>query len=74
MGTLEVSIVIVQSLSHVQVCNPTDCSTPGFPILEVYYTFYMYKSVCFYTFICIRVYTYKSMLIKVYSFILYYTF
>ena len=28
------SIVVVQSLSHVQLCNPTDCSTPGFPVLH----------------------------------------
>ena len=25
-------VVVVQSLSHVQLCNPMDCSTPGFPI------------------------------------------
>ena len=23
------NIYVVQSLSHVQLCNPTDCSTPG---------------------------------------------
>ena len=24
---------VVQSLSHVQLCNPMDCSTPGFLVL-----------------------------------------
>ena len=28
------SIVPVQSLSGVQLCNTMDCSTPGFPVLE----------------------------------------
>ena len=27
-------VVVVQSLSHVQLCNPLDCSTPGFPVLH----------------------------------------
>ena len=26
--------LVVQSLSHVQLCNPMDCSTPGFPVLH----------------------------------------
>ena len=26
--------VFVQSLSHVRLCDPMDCSTPGFPILH----------------------------------------
>ena len=26
-------IVVVQSLSRVQLCDPRDCSTPGFPVL-----------------------------------------
>ena len=27
--------VVVQLLSHVQLfCNPMDCSTPGFPVLQ----------------------------------------
>ena len=25
-------IVVVQSLIRVQLCNPMDCSTPGFPV------------------------------------------
>ena len=25
---------VVQSLSHVQLCDPMDCSTPGFPVLH----------------------------------------
>ena len=25
-------ISLVQSLSHVRLCNPMDCSTPGFPV------------------------------------------
>ena len=25
---------VVQSLSHVGLCDPTDCSTPGFPVLH----------------------------------------
>ena len=25
---------VVQLLSHVQLCNPMDCSTPGFPVLH----------------------------------------
>ena len=27
-------IVIVQLLSHVRFCEPTDCSMPGFPVLH----------------------------------------
>ena len=27
-------IVVVQSLSHVQLCDPMSCSTPGFPVLH----------------------------------------
>ena len=26
--------VVVQSLSHVQLCDPTDCNTPGYPVLH----------------------------------------
>ena len=29
-----VSIVVIQSLSPVQLCMPMDCSTPGFPVLH----------------------------------------
>ena len=29
-----VYFVVVQSLRHVQLCDPMDCSTPGFPILH----------------------------------------
>ena len=28
------SIVVVQSLRHVQLCDPMDCSTSGFPVLH----------------------------------------
>ena len=28
------AVAVVQSLSHVQLCNPVDCSTPGFPVLH----------------------------------------
>ena len=27
-------VVVVQSLSRVRLCDPTDCSTPGFPVLH----------------------------------------
>ena len=27
-------VVVVQSLSCVQLCNPVDCSPPGFPVLH----------------------------------------
>ena len=27
-------IVVVQSLSHVRLCDPMDCSTPGLPVLH----------------------------------------
>ena len=27
-------VFAVQSLSHVQLCDPMDCSTPGFPLLH----------------------------------------
>ena len=26
--------VAVQSLSHLTLCDPTDCSTPSFPVLH----------------------------------------
>ena len=29
-----VVFVVVQSLSCVQLCDPVDCSTPGFPVLR----------------------------------------
>ena len=37
-ATIESSlgVVIVQSLSHVQLCNPMDCSMPGFPVLHLF--------------------------------------
>ena len=25
-------VIVVQSLSHVQLCDPMDCSTPSFPV------------------------------------------
>ena len=31
---LRVKLVAVQALSHVQLCNPMDCSTPGFLVLH----------------------------------------
>ena len=31
---LEIIIVVVHSLSHVQLCDPVDCSTVGFPALH----------------------------------------
>ena len=27
-------LIFVRSLSHVQLCDPMDCSTPGFPVLH----------------------------------------
>ena len=27
-------VAVVQSLSHVRLCDPMDCSTPGFPLLH----------------------------------------
>ena len=30
----EGSAVVVQSLSHIQLCNPMDCSMPGFPVFH----------------------------------------
>ena len=27
-------VVVVELLSHVQLCDPTDCSMPGFPLLH----------------------------------------
>ena len=27
-------VIVVQLLSHVRLCNSTDCSTPGFPVLH----------------------------------------
>ena len=34
IGTAWAITVVFQSLSHVQLCDPTDCSTPGFPVLH----------------------------------------
>ena len=31
--------VVVQSLSHVSLCDPMDCSTPGFPVLHYFLEF-----------------------------------
>ena len=28
------AVVVVQLLSHVQLCDPVDCSAPGFPVLH----------------------------------------
>ena len=30
----QVSFLVVQLLSHVQLCHHMDCSTPGFPVLH----------------------------------------
>ena len=32
--TFPKSFVVVQSLGHVQLCDPMDCSLPGFPVLH----------------------------------------
>ena len=32
--SLMCSLVVVQSLSHVRLCHPMDCSMPGFPVLH----------------------------------------
>ena len=32
--TLSTPVVVVQSLSHVRLCIPVGCRTPGFPVLE----------------------------------------
>ena len=32
--SVKVVIVVVQLLSHVQLCNPMDCSMTGFPVLH----------------------------------------
>ena len=29
-----VVVAVVQLLSHVQLCDPINCSTPGFPVLH----------------------------------------
>ena len=29
-----IMVVVVRSLSHVQLCNPMNCSVPGFPALH----------------------------------------
>ena len=34
LGKPKVVIFVVQSLSHAQLCNPMDCSTPGFLVLH----------------------------------------
>ena len=34
---------VVQSLNSVRLCNPTDCNTPGFPVLH--YLLSLFKSV-----------------------------
>ena len=31
----QAAIAVVQSLSRVQLCNPMECSTPGFPVLTI---------------------------------------
>ena len=34
LESVSVQFISVQSLSHVQLCDPMDCSTPGFPVLH----------------------------------------
>ena len=34
LSRLSVHLCCFQSLSHVQLCDPMDCSTPGFPVLH----------------------------------------
>ena len=34
--TLNLCIIVVQSLSRVLLCNPMDCSMPGFPVLHYF--------------------------------------
>ena len=31
---ISIHIIYVVVLSHVQLCDPMDCSTPGFPVLH----------------------------------------
>ena len=38
-------MVFVQSLSHIQLCTPMDCSTPGFPVLTVSSSFLSLMSI-----------------------------
>ena len=33
-ATYSIDQSVVQSLSRVRLCDPTDCSTPGFPVLH----------------------------------------
>ena len=33
-GANGVIVVTVQSLSHIRLCDPMDCNTPGFPVLH----------------------------------------
>ena len=39
-----VYVFVVQLLSHVQLCNPTDCSTPGSPVLHCLLEFAQFMS------------------------------
>ena len=34
-----IMVVVVRSLSHVHLCNPMNCSTPGFPVLHYFLEF-----------------------------------
>ena len=34
VSTTELLVFVVRSLSRVWLCNPMDCSTPGFPVLH----------------------------------------
>ena len=36
---LELKNIVVQSLSHFQLCKPMDCNTPGFPVLHCLWEF-----------------------------------
>ena len=43
---ISVPLVIVQSLNHVlTLCNPKDCSMPGFPVLYISWSFLKLMSI-----------------------------
>ena len=38
-------VVAIQLLSHIQLCDPVDCSTPGFPVLHCLSEFAAFYSI-----------------------------
>ena len=38
-------VVVVQSLSHVRLCDPMDCSSPGFPVPHISRSFLKFTSI-----------------------------